>query len=188
MNIESIIKPDARIDDSVILDCFGFQYDNCELFRKYVELLDVNVSSVGDIPFLPVRFFKTNKIYSSPRMPETVFTSSGTGGMDVSKHCVADAGIYKLSYTSGFRYFFGDISGYAILALLPSYLERQGSSLIAMVQGLMEISGNPLSGFFLNNHGELFETLQVLKRDNVPALLFGVSFALLDFLEKFRID
>ncbi|MDR1338996.1 MAG: acyltransferase [Prevotellaceae bacterium] len=188
MNIDNIIKPDARIDDSVILDCFGFQYDNCGIYRRYVELLDVNVSSVEDIPFLPVRFFKTKKVYASACKPETVFTSSGTVGMDLSKHYVADANVYKLSYTSGFRYFFGDISGYAILALLPSYLERQGSSLITMVQGLMEIAGNPLSGFFLNNHRELFETLQVLKRDNVPALLFGVSFALLDFLENFRID
>jgi hypothetical protein len=117
-----------------------------------------------------------------------VFTSSGTSGMDVSKHFVADANIYKLSYTAGFRYFFGDISKYTVLALLPSYLERQGSSLITMVQGLIEDSGNPLSGFFLNNHNELFDTLQILRTNKNPTILIGVSFALLDFLEKFNID
>ncbi|MDR1582377.1 MAG: acyltransferase [Prevotellaceae bacterium] len=185
----SIINPDIhKIDDSIILDCFKFQFDNCVIFRKYVELLDVKISSVEDIPFLPVRFFKTKKVYSSNYEPEMVFTSSRTSGMDVSKHYVADASIYKLSYTAGFRYFFGDISGYTVLALLPSYLERQGSSLITMVQGLIEDSGNPLSGFFLNNHDELFDTLQVLKMNNSPTLLIGVSFALLDFLEKFTID
>jgi hypothetical protein len=137
---------------------------------------------------LPVRFFKTKKIYASNREPETVFTSSGTGGMEVSRHFVADASVYRLSYTAGYRYFFGDISGYAVLALLPSYLERQGSSLITMVQGLIEDSGNPLSGFFLNNHNDLYNTLQRLKKNRQPALLIGVSFALLDFLEKFAVD
>lgn len=188
MLIDNIINPNARIGDSLILDCFKYQFDNCAVFRKYVELLGVNVSSVEDIPFLPVRFFKTKKVYASTRKPETVFTSSGTGGTDVSKHFVADASIYKLSYTAGFRYFFGDISGYAVLALLPSYLERQGSSLITMVQGLIEDSGNPLSGFFLNNHSELYDTLQILKKNGQTTLLIGVSFALLDFLEKFTVD
>jgi hypothetical protein len=189
MLINSIINPNVhKIDDSVILDCFKFQFDNCVIFRKYVELLGVKISSVADIPFLPVRFFKTKKVYSSTREPEVIFTSSGTSGMDTSKHYVADASIYKLSYTSGFRYFFGNTPGHAILALLPSYLERQGSSLITMVQGLIEDSGNPLSGFFLNNHDELFDILQTLKKNKTPTLLFGVSFALLDFLEKFTID
>jgi hypothetical protein len=189
MLIDKIINPDLRrIDDNLILDCFKYQFDNCAVFRRYVELLDVNVSSVEDIPFLPVRFFKTKKIYASSRKPDTVFTSSGTSGMDVSKHYVADASIYRLSYTAGFRYFFGDIAGYAVLALLPSYLERQGSSLITMVQGLIEDSGNPLSGFFLNNHDELFDVLQILKNGNKTVLLIGVSFALLDFVEKYTVD
>ncbi|MDR1169664.1 MAG: acyltransferase [Prevotellaceae bacterium] len=189
MPLSSIINPDARpIDDSAILNCFKFQFDNCAVFRKYVELLGVKVSSVEDIPFLPVSFFKTKKIYASSREPEVVFTSSGTGGSNVSRHYVADASVYKLSYTAGFRYFFGDISGYAVLALLPSYLERQGSSLITMVRGLIEDSGNPLSGFFLNNHNELFDILQTLKENGTPSLLIGVSFALLDFLEKFTVS
>ncbi|MDR1887596.1 MAG: acyltransferase, partial [Prevotellaceae bacterium] len=188
MTIDNIINPNVRIDDSLVLDYFKYQFDNCDIFRRYVELLGVKVSSAADIPFLPIRFFKTGKVYSSNREPETVFTSSGTTGTEVSRHFVADASIYKLSYTAGFRYFFGDISGYAVPALLPSYLERQGSSLIAMVRGLMEDSGNSLSGFFLNNHDELFDTLQILKNNKVPTLLFGVSFALLDFLEKFNID
>ncbi|MDR2383825.1 MAG: acyltransferase [Prevotellaceae bacterium] len=188
MLIESIINPDVRIDDKLILDRFKFQFANCPVYRQYVELLDVEVSSVEEIPFLPVRFFKTKKVYASQFEAETIFTSSGTSGMEVSRHFVADASIYRLSYTAGFRYFFGDISEYAVLALLPSYLERQGSSLITMAQGLIEDSGNPLSGFFLNNHNELYNTLQILKKNRQPALLLGVSFALLDFLEKFAID
>jgi hypothetical protein len=188
MLIDNIINPNARINENIILDYFNFQFANCDIYRKYVELLELHVSSTDDIPFLPIKFFKTKKVYASNYEPETVFTSSGTTGADVSKHFVADANIYKQSYTAGFRYFFGDISGKAVLALLPSYLERQGSSLITMVQGLIEDSGNPLSGFFLNNHKELFDTLLVLKRKKVPALLIGVSFALLDFLEKFNID
>jgi hypothetical protein len=189
MMIDKIINPNvSRIDDKLILECFKFQFANCTVFRQYVELLGVNVSSVEDIPFLPVRFFKTKKVYASNSEPETVFTSSGTSGTEVSRHYIADVSVYKLSYTSGFRYFFGDISGYAVLALLPSYLERQGSSLITMVQGLIEDSGNPLSGFFLDNHRKLYNTLQVLKKSKQPTLLIGVSFALLDFLEKFTIN
>jgi hypothetical protein len=189
MLINSIISPGAGIiDDSVILDCFKFQFDNCVVFRKYVELLGVKVLSVDDIPFLPVRFFKTKEIYASNRKPEVVFTSSGTSGSDVSKHYVADASIYRLSYTAGFRYFFEDIFGYAVLALLPSYLERRSSSLITMVRGLIDDSGNSLSGFFMNNHNELFDVLQILNKSNTPTLLIGVSFALLDFLEKFTVD
>jgi hypothetical protein len=188
MLINNIINPDARIDDNLILDYFKYQFDNCIVFRKYVEFLGVNVSSVEDIPFLPVQFFKTKKIYASERKPETVFTSSGTGGTDVSKHFVVDTSVYRLSYTTGFRYFFGDISGYVVLALLPSYLERQGSSLITMVQGLIKDSANPLSGFFLNNNNELFDTLQILKKNKKTTLLIGVSFALLDFIENFTVD
>jgi hypothetical protein len=189
MLINNIINSGIeKIDDSVIFDCFRFQFDNCAVFRKYVELLGVEVSSVEDIPFLPVRFFKTKKVYASRREPDIVFTSSGTSGMDVSRHYVADANIYRISYSAGFRYFFGDVSKYAVLALLPSYLERQGSSLITMVQGLIDDSGNPLSGFFLNNHKELFDTLQTLKKNKTPTLLIGVSFALLDFVEKFSVD
>jgi hypothetical protein len=188
MLINSIINPDFVIDDRVVLDYFKYQFDNCDIFRRYVELLDVNVLSVEDIPFLPVGFFKTEKIYASIREPETVFTSSGTGGINVSKHFIADTNIYRRSYTNGFRYFFGDIAGRAVLALLPSYLERQGSSLITMVQGLIEDSKNPASGFFLNNHADLFDALQTLKKKRNPTLLIGVSFALLDFVEKYTVD
>jgi hypothetical protein len=185
--IDTIINSEVRIDDDTILERFEYQFANCAVYRKYVELLDVCVSSVETIPFLPVRFFKTHRIYASTREPETVFTSSGTSGMEVSKHFIADMSIYRLSYTKGFRYFFGDIAGYAILALLPSYLERQGSSLITMVQGLIDDSANASSGFFMHNYSELFATLQTLKANSVPTLLIGVSFALLDFIERFTL-
>jgi hypothetical protein len=189
MTIERIINSGvSRTDDETILDCFKFQFAHCPVYRQYVELLGATISSVEDIPFLPVRFFKTKKVYASSREPEAIFTSSGTSGTEVSRHFVADAGVYKLSYTAGFRYFFGEVSRYAVLALLPSYLEREGSSLITMVRGLIEDSGNPLSGFFLNNHSELYRILQTLKRRRQPTLLIGVSFALLDFVERFAID
>jgi phenylacetate-coenzyme A ligase PaaK-like adenylate-forming protein len=178
-------------DLQFVLDCFKFQFDNCPVYRQYVELLGVkasSVESVEDIPFLPVRFFKTKKVYASAREPDVIFTSSGTSGTEVSRHFVADANVYKLSYTAGFRCFFGDISGYAVLALLPSYLERQGSSLITMVQGLIDDSGHPLSGFFLHNHNELYNTLLHLKKNGQKTLLIGVSFALLDFVEKYSIN
>ncbi|MDR1896028.1 MAG: acyltransferase, partial [Prevotellaceae bacterium] len=186
IHIDDIIKRDLRINDDVILDLFNFQSTNCEVYGRYVRLLGARVLSVNDIPFLPIEFFKIKRVYSSNSEPQTVFTSSGTTGADVSKHFVADANIYKKSYTEGFRYFFGDVSQYAVLALLPSYLERRGSSLITMVQGLIADSGNPLSGFFLNNHEALFKTLQILQNNGTPTLLIGVSFALLDFLEKFN--
>jgi hypothetical protein len=189
MMIDHIINPDVnRIKDEAILEYFEFQFVHCAVFRQYVELLGMEVSSVEDIPFLPVRFFKTKKVYAASSEPETIFTSSGTSGAEVSRHFVADASVYRQSYTAGFRYFFGDISRYAVLALLPSYLEREGSSLITMVRGMIEDSGNPLSGFFLNNHDELYRTLQVLKQNRQPTLLIGVSFALLDFVERFAIN
>ena len=171
-----------------ILDIYNFQYAHCDIYRKYVDLLGIKVSSVKDIPFLPIQFFKTKKVYGATKNPEIVFTSSGTTGQEVSKHYVAYADIYTQSYTEGFRYFFGNPEEYTILALLPSYLEREGSSLITMVEGLIKTSGSNFSGFFLHNHNDLYNSLQELKTMQKPTILIGVSFALLDFIEKYRIN
>jgi len=188
IDINSIINHNANINDSVIMDYFQYQYRNCDVYQKYVNLLGVKVNSIDDIPFLPIQFFKSKKIYSGLTDPETVFTSSGTTGTNTSKHYVASSTIYQQSYSAGFSYFFGDVSRYAILALLPSYLEREGSSLITMVQGLINNSHNPASGFFLRNHSELFETLLALKRHKTPTILIGVSFALLDFIDEYKMS
>lgn len=188
MNINKIINQYSFIDDDLILEYFDFQYKNCDIYRKYTDMLGIKVKSVNDIPFLPIHFFKTKKIYASNLEPEVIFTSSGTTGQETSKHYVADNDIYTLSYMNGFRYFFGEVSDYTILALLPSYLERQGSSLITMAEGLISASGSEFSGFFLNNHDDLYTTLQILKEKQKKTILIGVSFALLDFSEKYNID
>ena len=185
--IVAAIDAEATIDNSLILNCFDYQYRNCKIYRRYVDLLEVEVTCVDEIPFLPVEYFKTHRVYASSKEPETEFTSSGTGG-EPSRHCVAEFEIYRKSFTEGFRYFFGDISSFTVLALLPSYLERSGSSLIAMVQDFIDKSNSPFSGFFLREHDKLFATLQHLKASKTPVLLIGVSFALLDFLEGYTVD
>ncbi|MDR2423349.1 MAG: acyltransferase [Prevotellaceae bacterium] len=189
-NIQKIvaaIDARAKIDNSLILRCFDYQYRNCEIYRRYVDLLEIEVTCADEIPFLPVEYFKTHSVYSANKKPETEFTSSGTTG-EPSRHFVAEFEIYRKSFTEGFRCFFGDISNFAVLALLPSYLERSGSSLIAMVQDFIDKSNSPFSGFFLREHDKLFATLMHLKASKTPVLLIGVSFALLDFIDKYTID
>ncbi|MDR2562842.1 MAG: acyltransferase [Prevotellaceae bacterium] len=176
--------------EKAALDCFRYQAARCYVYKRYIELLDVNpdeVTTIDGIPFLPIEFFKTSKIYSAESPPEAVFTSSGTGG-EVSRHYVADLEIYRRSYIEGFRLRFGCVSQYAVLALLPSYLEREGSSLIEMVSGFIALSQCELSGFYLNNHEELYHALLRLKEIGQKTLLIGVSFALLDFAERYTLD
>ncbi len=143
------------------------------------------MGKITQIPFLPVEFFKTQHVYAAQSSPEIVFTSSGTTGLQTSKHPVADVQLYEQSFIRSFERFFGKINNYCILALLPAYLERQGSSLIYMVEKLIRLSSHPKSGFYLYNHNDLIQTLQMLEAQQTPVILFGVSFALLDLAEKF---
>jgi len=137
-----------------------------------------------EIPFLPISFFKTHRITSFTGEAEKVFTSSGTTGAETSRHYVPDLKLYEESFTRGFRHYYGDPAQYAFLCLLPSYLEREGSSLIYMAQRLIELSGQADSGFFLQAGGKLIETLARREREGLKTILLGVSFALLDFAEN----
>lgn len=168
---------------------FRYQFENNSVYRSFCDLLYKNPSDIKvieDIPFLPIQFFKTHKIVSSKKFVEQVFTSSGTTGSLTSSHYVTDLDIYKNSFRKGFESFYGNISDYTILALLPSYLERTGSSLIYMVENWIKASQKPKSGFYLNNLSELKETLNELEEKGEKIILIGVSFALLDLVEAYQ--
>ncbi|MDR3133433.1 MAG: acyltransferase [Prevotellaceae bacterium] len=167
---------------------FRYQAAHCSVYKKYIALLGITpslVNRVEDIPFLPIAFFKTHTVMSGEHTPQIVFTSSGTTGAQPSRHFVADAEWYEKSFTEGFSLFYGPAADYVMLALLPSYLERQGSSLVYMVENLMKQSAQPDNGFYLHNFSELHRHLQRLKQQGKKTLLIGVSYALLDFAEKY---
>ena len=168
------------------LELFKFQFEENPVYRSFCDLLYIHPSDVQkleDIPFLPIEFFKTHKVVSSTKDIQETFTSSGTTGSVVSQHHVADLDIYKKSFQKGFAHFYGNIEDYAVLALLPSYLEREGSSLVYMVEGMIQESKHPKSGFYLNNLGALKQTLLELETSRQKTLLIGVSYALLDLVE-----
>ena len=142
------------------------------------------VKSLQQIPFLPIQFFKSHIVISNENPIQETFTSSGTTGIINSKHCVTDISLYEESYQKGFTQFYGNIEDYVILALLPSYLEREGSSLIYMVKDLIEKTNNPESGFYLHNHEALIEKLIELDASGQNVILIGVTYALLDLIEK----
>ncbi|CAL2088719.1 acyl transferase [Tenacibaculum dicentrarchi] len=169
------------------LTVFKHQFKNNKVYRSFCDLLYIHPSSISkieEIPFLPIEFFKTKKILSSSDKIKETFSSSGTTGSITSKHLVTDLSWYETSYLKGFDYFYGDIKDYVVLALLPNYLERKGSSLVYMVADLIEKSAHPESGFYLNNLDELAKKLIELDKKGQKTLLIGVSFALLDLIEK----
>jgi phenylacetate-coenzyme A ligase PaaK-like adenylate-forming protein len=173
------------------LDLFHYQLKNNELYAHYVKLLgkDPNqVNSLYEIPFLPISFFKSQSVRSFRDTPEMIFYSSGTTGIEPSKHEVKDLELYRQSFRQGFKEAYGELDQVALLALLPSYAERSGSSLIYMVDDLLQQSLAPWSGYFLYNHQELADRLHALKLRKIPTILIGVSFALLDFTDQYRVD
>ncbi|WP_231462033.1 MULTISPECIES: acyl transferase [unclassified Pedobacter] len=177
--------------DALALNIFRFQSENCLVYRDYVQNLRVNtdeVKRIEDIPFLPISFFKTHSVLSSKNRVEITFSSSGTTGMSQSSHHVTDVSLYEQSYLQAFTQFYGNIEDYCFLALLPSYQQRSGSSLIYMVNDLIEKSKHPQSGYFLYNHDELFSTLKALQLKNQKTILIGVTYALLDFIEQFELS
>ena len=166
---------------------FCYQYANNKVYQDFCGLLNrdpQNVKSVKEIPFLPIQFFKTHEVLSSTDAVQETFTSSGTTGMATSRHLVTDLTYYEQSFRLAFSQFYGNIEDYAVLALLPSYLEREGSSLIYMVEDLIQGSNNPDSGFYLNNYDELIQKLIALDSAGQNVLLIGVTYALLDLIEK----
>ena len=169
---------------------FHFQAKNNTVYSNYINHLGLNISSINeiqDIPYLPIDLFKSHEVICEPNNRRVTYTSSGTGGA-LSNHIVHDLSIYEDSFKSGFEYFYGDIKEYTILALLPSYIERKGSSLIYMCEKLIQQSQKKDSGFYLNEHELLFETLKKLESKNSKTLLIGVSFGLLDFVEAFPLE
>jgi hypothetical protein len=154
--------------------------DFCTLLKKDKS----NVKSLEEIPFLPIQFFKSHEIVSSSKPIQETFTSSGTTGMLTSKHMVTDLTLYEQSFRKAFSQFYGNTEDYIVLALLPSYLERDGSSLIYMVNDLIEGSNHPTSGFYLHNYDDLIHNLIELDSSGQNVLLIGVTYALLDLIEK----
>ena len=172
--------------EKLSLEIFRFQAKKNPIYKTYLDCLVVipnEVKQINQIPYLPIEFFKKENVVCESKNINAVFTSSGTGGAQ-SKHIVNDLGIYEKSFTSGFEHFYGNIKDYTILALLPSYLERSGSSLIYMCEKLIKHSEKKENGFYLNEHQDLSDLLLELEYQNRKTLLIGVSFALLDFVEK----
>mgnify|MGYP000845257944 FL=1 len=190
MKKNSIFKTHNISDfEKLSLDIFRFQATHNLVYNQYLNLLNIDVEAIqkiNKIPFLPIQFFKSHKIFSSREKHQKIFLSSGTTGSIQSKHFVSDLSIYEESFTKGFEYFYGDIKEYTVLALLPSYLERDGSSLIYMVADLIQKSKKPKSGFYLHNLEELGENLRILDEKSEKVLLIGVSFALLDLVESYN--
>ena len=165
------------------LKLFRFQAEHCAPYAEYVRLLGVDPSDVHrveDIPMLPIEIFKSHKVYCGDNEPQMVFTSSATTGMVQSRHYVADLAIYERSFTEAFRQFYGDEKECSIYALLPSYLEREGSSLVYMAERLISSCGG--GGFYLHDYEKL---LRDMSRDSNPKILLGVTYALLDLAENF---
>lgn len=181
----------SRQFEETELEIFRHQAANCAVYREYITHLKINpekITKTDDIPYLPISFFKTHEVLSSTETPEITFSSSGTTGMVQSRHLVTDLSVYDQSFNLAFEHFYGKIEDTCFLALLPSYLEREGSSLIYMVDALIKDSKHPDSGYFLHNHEELFNTLTRLKATQQKTILIGVTYALLDFIESHQID
>ena len=180
------IKNDKQFLE-IALQIFRFQAKNNIVYRDFINFLNVKtekVSQLNQIPFLPISFFKSHRIVSNNLKIQETFFSSGTTGQNLSKHFITDLKIYQSSYQKGFKSFYGNIKEYTILALLPNYLERNGSSLVYMVNDLIKKTNNSNSGFYLNNLDELAKKLILLDKKGEKILLIGVSFALLDLIEK----
>ncbi|MEO6883050.1 MAG: acyl transferase [Bacteroidia bacterium] len=168
------------------LDVFRFQAEENPIYKTYLKQLNINFKTISElekIPFLPIEFFKTHEIISEKKISETVFTSSATTGTIPSKHYVAELSLYRESFTKAFQLFYGKITDYCVLALLPSYLEREGSSLILMVEELIQKSQNKNSGFYLHNQQELAEKIIFLEQKKQKIILIGVTYALLELAE-----
>jgi len=184
------IKNSAEFN-AVALEVFRHQCINCTVYKEFIAGMKIDaakITIVEQIPFLPVEFFKSHTIVSNSDAAEIVFSSSGTTGITTSRHVVTDVSWYEESFRRAFELFYGDIEKYTVLSLLPSYLEREGSSLIYMSEDLIRRSDNRDSGFYLYNYGELYHQLKKQQQAKKPILLIGVTFALLDFVERYAID
>ena len=183
----SHIQSDTEFNSRAI-ELFHKQKDACEIYNQYLRLIrqyEKPIQQWSEIPFLPIEFFKSHRVATGDFEEQAIFTSSGTTGQMTSKHYVKDLLIYEESFLKGFEYFYGKPEEWTVLALLPSYLERSGSSLVYMADHLIKRSHSEDSGFFLHNHQDLYKVLDRMRDSKQNILLIGVTFALLDFAEKF---
>lgn len=186
-NIDIFSITNQKQFEKIALKTFRFQYENNLVYREFCELMKVEKETVKDIkqiPFLPIQFFKSHNVISSNEPIQQLFTSSGTSGENTSKHFVTDISLYEKSYQNGFSQFYGNIEDYVVLALLPSYLERGGSSLIYMVSDLIKKSKHIESGFHLHDNEALISKLIELENTGKNIILIGVTYALLDLIEQ----
>ena len=174
--------------DRVALQVFEYQFKHCQPYRDFCQYLGktpLNVTNVATIPFMPIELFRSHKVLSDAHTEQIIFGSSGTTATTTSKHFVANIELYKQSFVQGFEAIYGATKKLAVIGLLPSYLEREDSSLVFMVNHLIKESKHSLSGFYLDDNAKLNQTLAQLEAAAQPFVLFGVTFALLDFIEAF---
>lgn len=181
---------DFNISDfeAVALNTFRFQYNNNSIYKKYTDTIGIDtnaITAVTSIPFLPIRFFKTHAVQTTSFTAERIFESSGTTQTNTSRHFIKDISLYTQSFLTAFGEFYGDPQEWCIIGLLPSYLERQHSSLVLMTEELIRKSSHEFSGFYLYEYQRLAEILQILESKHQKTLVIGVTFALLDFAEKY---
>lgn len=188
ISILTLRQPDF---EKKALEIFAHQAKNNPVYAEYLSILKITpekIRRLTDIPFLPISLFKSHDIITGTFSPQITFTSSGTTGQTTSRHHVVDPAFYLTIAESGFAQFYNYIENYCVLALLPAYLERQGSSLVYMVEEFISLSKYPESGFYLDNLAQLSAQLAKNQANKIPTLLIGVSFALLDLAEQFPQD
>ena len=193
LQLERKIRSISNEDNfnTTAIEAFYFQYKNNLIYQQWVDNLNIKpseIKSVNEIPFLPISLFKSQQIKAFDGIPEITFKSSGTSGKLTSRHYVKKVSFYREAYLRTFEYFYGDIENFTVLALLPSYLEREGSSLILMAEDFINKSKDPRSGFYLYNYGDLYNNLIELQKENKKVILLGVSFALLEFAENYVLN
>ena len=173
------------------MQVFHHQYEENKTYRQWCECLNINpndLKTATQIPFLPISFFKTNTIISGNGQYDLFFESSGTTQSAKSRHYIKDMTVYIESFTKGFHLFYGDIKEWCIIGLLPSYLQQQHSSLVKMVDELIQQSAHPQSGFYLDEYEKLHSVLLQLEHQQQKTLLIGVTYALLDFAEQYPLQ
>jgi phenylacetate-coenzyme A ligase PaaK-like adenylate-forming protein len=186
-NISNIFQSHCQENfERLCLEIFNYQYKNIEAYGMFVDALHIqttNVQCIEDIPFMPIEFFKNHQILKANTSYDAVFKSSGTTGMERSRHYVQSLQVYQESFTKAFQHFYGSIENYTVLALLPSYMENGNSSLVFMADQLIKDSKNKDSGFYLNDYRKIVHKLHELRKQNKKVILLGVSYALLDLVE-----
>ena len=186
LNADKIFNVDDKNFEQIAFEVFQFQYTNNNIYKSYCDLLEKTPSNIGDIssiPFLPISFFKSHSVICTKKY-DKVFHSSGTTNVNLSKHYVSDIHIYEQSFLKNFIDNYGDPKDYVILGLLPNYMENENSSLIYMVNTLIELSDSNDSGFFLKEYDFILEKIKSLSKENKKIILIGVSYALLDLTES----